>query len=219
MKRQTKSLSRKTTNSVTLAGTSGTSSKGTLRRPGWMSPLRTSRRSSANSFGCLPACGGGVTRRATATVTDRAIMSWNVMLLGLAAANPGHPATATTAARTRSRKDRGMNVLLGKGTSMGRAVASRRRPVPWPTPFRRPPRLPGLATRAGVQRRLEFAVAPVPGFTAPGAEASELMAVAQTAMLGGMPYTALRDTIWTHPTAAEGLLGLFANPPAAPVVG
>jgi len=55
------------------------------------------------------------------------------------------------------------------------------------------------------------------GFTAFGAEASELMAVAQTAMMGGLPYTVLRDTIWTHPTAAEGLLGLFANPPKAPV--
>jgi pyruvate/2-oxoglutarate dehydrogenase complex dihydrolipoamide dehydrogenase (E3) component len=54
------------------------------------------------------------------------------------------------------------------------------------------------------------------GFTALGAEASELMAAAQTAMLGGMPYTVLRDAIWTHPTAAEGLLGLFANPPSAP---
>jgi pyruvate/2-oxoglutarate dehydrogenase complex dihydrolipoamide dehydrogenase (E3) component len=54
------------------------------------------------------------------------------------------------------------------------------------------------------------------GFTALGAKASELMAVAQTAMLGGIPYTVLRDTIWTHPTAAEGLLGLFANPPSAP---
>src|SRR5205807_7212326 len=54
------------------------------------------------------------------------------------------------------------------------------------------------------------------GFTALGAEASELMAVAQTAMLGGIPYTVLRHTIWTHPTAAEGLLGLFANPPEAP---
>jgi hypothetical protein len=42
------------------------------------------------------------------------------------------------------------------------------------------------------------------------------MAVAQTAMVGGIPYTVLRDTIWTHPTAAEGLLGLFANPPVAP---
>ncbi|HEX4146839.1 MAG TPA: FAD-dependent oxidoreductase [Pirellulales bacterium] len=54
------------------------------------------------------------------------------------------------------------------------------------------------------------------GFTALGAEASELMAVAQAAMLGGMPYTVLRDGIWTHPTAAEGLVGLFANPPSNP---
>jgi pyruvate/2-oxoglutarate dehydrogenase complex dihydrolipoamide dehydrogenase (E3) component len=54
------------------------------------------------------------------------------------------------------------------------------------------------------------------GFTAFGAEASELMAVAQAAMLGGIPYTVLRDAIWTHPTAAEGLLGLFASPPKAP---
>jgi pyruvate/2-oxoglutarate dehydrogenase complex dihydrolipoamide dehydrogenase (E3) component len=54
------------------------------------------------------------------------------------------------------------------------------------------------------------------GFTALGAEASELMAVAQTAIVGGIPYTVLRETIWTHPTAAEGLLGLFANPPSAP---
>jgi pyruvate/2-oxoglutarate dehydrogenase complex dihydrolipoamide dehydrogenase (E3) component len=55
------------------------------------------------------------------------------------------------------------------------------------------------------------------GFTAFGAEASELMAVAQTAMLGKISYTVLRDAIWTHPTMAEGLLGLFANPPSAPI--
>jgi pyruvate/2-oxoglutarate dehydrogenase complex dihydrolipoamide dehydrogenase (E3) component len=54
------------------------------------------------------------------------------------------------------------------------------------------------------------------GFTAFGAEASELMAVAQTAMLGGIPYTVLGKTIWTHPTTAEGFLGLFANPPSVP---
>jgi pyruvate/2-oxoglutarate dehydrogenase complex dihydrolipoamide dehydrogenase (E3) component len=54
------------------------------------------------------------------------------------------------------------------------------------------------------------------GFTAFGAEASEMMAVAQTAMLGGMPYTALRDAIFTHPTMAEGLVSLFASPPKAP---
>jgi pyruvate/2-oxoglutarate dehydrogenase complex dihydrolipoamide dehydrogenase (E3) component len=54
------------------------------------------------------------------------------------------------------------------------------------------------------------------GFTAFGVEASELMAAVQTAMVGRLPYTALRDAIWTHPTAAEGLGGLFANPPASP---
>src|SRR4029077_11593612 len=54
------------------------------------------------------------------------------------------------------------------------------------------------------------------GFTAFGAEASELMAVVQTAMLGAIPYTFLRATIWPPPTAAEGLLGLFTTPPSAP---
>ena len=54
------------------------------------------------------------------------------------------------------------------------------------------------------------------GFTAFGAEASELMAVVQTAMLSSLPYTVLGSAIWTHPTAAEGLLGLFSSPPATP---
>jgi pyruvate/2-oxoglutarate dehydrogenase complex dihydrolipoamide dehydrogenase (E3) component len=49
------------------------------------------------------------------------------------------------------------------------------------------------------------------GFTAFGAEASELMAVVQTAMVGGMPFTALRDGIFAHPTAAEGLVVLFTS--------
>ena len=53
------------------------------------------------------------------------------------------------------------------------------------------------------------------GFTAFGAEASEMMAVVQTAMLGNLPYTALRDAIFTHPTAAEGLIGLFSSVPTA----
>jgi pyruvate/2-oxoglutarate dehydrogenase complex dihydrolipoamide dehydrogenase (E3) component len=73
-----------------------------------------------------------------------------------------------------------------------------------------------LSQTRGFMKALIAAADRILGFTALGAEASELMAVAQTAMLGGIPYTALRDTIWTHPTAAEGLLGLFANPPAAP---
>jgi pyruvate/2-oxoglutarate dehydrogenase complex dihydrolipoamide dehydrogenase (E3) component len=73
-----------------------------------------------------------------------------------------------------------------------------------------------LSQTRGFMKALIGADDRILGFTAFGAEASEAMAVVQTAMLGGLPYTALRDAIWTHPTAAEGLLGLFANPPAAP---
>jgi pyruvate/2-oxoglutarate dehydrogenase complex dihydrolipoamide dehydrogenase (E3) component len=49
------------------------------------------------------------------------------------------------------------------------------------------------------------------GFTVFGTEASELMATVQTAMIGDLSYTALRDALFTHPTAAEGLTLLLAN--------
>ena len=49
------------------------------------------------------------------------------------------------------------------------------------------------------------------GFTVFGVEASELLAAVQTAMLGDLPYTALRDAIFTHPTIAEGLTFLLAS--------
>ena len=49
------------------------------------------------------------------------------------------------------------------------------------------------------------------GFTVFGTEASELMATVQTAMLEAIPYTTLRDALFTHPTAAEGLTLLLAN--------
>jgi len=52
------------------------------------------------------------------------------------------------------------------------------------------------------------------GFTMLGAEAGEVMAVVQTAMLASMPYTGLRDAIIAHPTMAEGLGALFSNIPA-----
>ncbi len=49
------------------------------------------------------------------------------------------------------------------------------------------------------------------GFTAFCVEASELVAAVQTAMLGRLPYTELRDTIFTHPTTSEGLVFLFSS--------
>jgi pyruvate/2-oxoglutarate dehydrogenase complex dihydrolipoamide dehydrogenase (E3) component len=51
------------------------------------------------------------------------------------------------------------------------------------------------------------------GFTAYGVEAGEIMAVVQIAVMGGLPYTAIRDAILTHPTPAEGLVFLFMNVP------
>jgi pyruvate/2-oxoglutarate dehydrogenase complex dihydrolipoamide dehydrogenase (E3) component len=49
------------------------------------------------------------------------------------------------------------------------------------------------------------------GFTAFAIEASELMAAVQTAMLGRLPYTALGDAIFAHPTMSEGLVFLLGQ--------
>src|SRR5262249_8173334 len=51
------------------------------------------------------------------------------------------------------------------------------------------------------------------GFTMIGAEAGEVMAAVQTAILAKLPYQALRDAILAHPTIAEGLGSLFGNVP------
>jgi pyruvate/2-oxoglutarate dehydrogenase complex dihydrolipoamide dehydrogenase (E3) component len=48
------------------------------------------------------------------------------------------------------------------------------------------------------------------GFTMIGAEAGEVMAVVETAMLAGLPFTRLRDAVLAHP---EGLGFLFSNVP------
>jgi pyruvate/2-oxoglutarate dehydrogenase complex dihydrolipoamide dehydrogenase (E3) component len=51
------------------------------------------------------------------------------------------------------------------------------------------------------------------GFTMIGAEAGEVVAVVQTAMLADLPHPRLRDAILAHPTMAEGLGDVFANVP------
>jgi pyruvate/2-oxoglutarate dehydrogenase complex dihydrolipoamide dehydrogenase (E3) component len=51
------------------------------------------------------------------------------------------------------------------------------------------------------------------GFAMIGAEAGEVMAAVQTAILASLPFTGLRDAILTHPTMAEGLGSLFFNVP------
>jgi pyruvate/2-oxoglutarate dehydrogenase complex dihydrolipoamide dehydrogenase (E3) component len=51
------------------------------------------------------------------------------------------------------------------------------------------------------------------GFTMIGAEADGLLAAMQTAILAKLPYPAVRDAIFAHPTMAEGLGLLFSSLP------
>jgi pyruvate/2-oxoglutarate dehydrogenase complex dihydrolipoamide dehydrogenase (E3) component len=51
------------------------------------------------------------------------------------------------------------------------------------------------------------------GFTMIGAEAGEVMAAVQTAMIAGLSYAALADAAFAHPTMAEGLSLLFSKVP------
>jgi pyruvate/2-oxoglutarate dehydrogenase complex dihydrolipoamide dehydrogenase (E3) component len=54
------------------------------------------------------------------------------------------------------------------------------------------------------------------GFTMFGAGAGDVMAAVQMAMLAGLPYTAIRDAVITHPTMPEGLVYLLLAVPAKP---
>ena len=51
------------------------------------------------------------------------------------------------------------------------------------------------------------------GFCAFGQSAGEMMATVQLAMSAKLPYTAIRDSIFTHPTYSEGLVSLFSSVP------
>jgi pyruvate/2-oxoglutarate dehydrogenase complex dihydrolipoamide dehydrogenase (E3) component len=53
------------------------------------------------------------------------------------------------------------------------------------------------------------------GFTAFGVGAGEIMSAVQMAMIGELPYTAVRDAVLTHPTLVEGLMSLFSSMPSA----
>lgn len=47
------------------------------------------------------------------------------------------------------------------------------------------------------------------GCTILSVQAGEMIAAAQMAMIAGLPYTALRDAIWSHPTMVEGFNTTF----------
>jgi pyruvate/2-oxoglutarate dehydrogenase complex dihydrolipoamide dehydrogenase (E3) component len=70
-------------------------------------------------------------------------------------------------------------------------------------------------TRGFLKALVELDGDDILGFTAFGVGAGEVMACVQIAMMGRLPYTALRDAILTHPTLAEGLEALFSSEPSA----
>lgn len=51
------------------------------------------------------------------------------------------------------------------------------------------------------------------GFSAFGPDVGEVLGTVQIAMSAGLPFTALRDAVFTHPTMVEGLEVLFAAVP------
>jgi pyruvate/2-oxoglutarate dehydrogenase complex dihydrolipoamide dehydrogenase (E3) component len=69
-------------------------------------------------------------------------------------------------------------------------------------------------TRGFVKALLQADGDRILGFTAFGVGAGEILAAVQVAMIAGLPYTALRDAVLTHPTLAEGLIGLFSSAPS-----
>jgi pyruvate/2-oxoglutarate dehydrogenase complex dihydrolipoamide dehydrogenase (E3) component len=54
------------------------------------------------------------------------------------------------------------------------------------------------------------------GFTGFGVGVGEVLSSVQIVMAAGLPYTALRDAMLTHPTLVEGLIPLFSSAPSAP---
>jgi pyruvate/2-oxoglutarate dehydrogenase complex dihydrolipoamide dehydrogenase (E3) component len=70
-------------------------------------------------------------------------------------------------------------------------------------------------TRGFMKALVETGSDRILGFTAFGVGAGETLATVQTAMIAGLPYTALRDAVLTHPTLVEGLIPLFSSAASA----
>src|SRR5246127_103390 len=66
-------------------------------------------------------------------------------------------------------------------------------------------------TRGFVKALVEVDSDRILGFTAFSVGAGEILAAVQIAMIAGLPSTALRDAVLTHPTLVEGLIPLFSS--------
>jgi pyruvate/2-oxoglutarate dehydrogenase complex dihydrolipoamide dehydrogenase (E3) component len=69
-------------------------------------------------------------------------------------------------------------------------------------------------TRGFMKAVVDTASDRILGFTAFAVNGGEIMGSVQIAMLAGLPYTALRDAVMTHPTLLEGLVVLFSSAPS-----
>src|SRR5882762_5203104 len=69
-------------------------------------------------------------------------------------------------------------------------------------------------TRGFLKALVEIDSDRILGFTALAVDGGEIMSSVQIAMIAGLPYTAFRDAILTHPTLAEGLGALFSSEPS-----
>jgi pyruvate/2-oxoglutarate dehydrogenase complex dihydrolipoamide dehydrogenase (E3) component len=70
-------------------------------------------------------------------------------------------------------------------------------------------------TRGFLKALVEMDSDRVLGFAGFAVDAGEIMGSVQIAMIAGLPYTALREAVLTHPTLVEGLNFLFAGVPSA----
>jgi pyruvate/2-oxoglutarate dehydrogenase complex dihydrolipoamide dehydrogenase (E3) component len=68
-------------------------------------------------------------------------------------------------------------------------------------------------TRGFIKALVEVDSDRILGFTGVGVDVGEVLSSVQFAMIGGLPYTALRDAMLTHPTLVEGLIPLFSSTP------
>src|SRR5438034_474773 len=66
-------------------------------------------------------------------------------------------------------------------------------------------------TRGFLKALVETTSDRILGFTAFAVGWGEILAAVQIAMIAGLPYSALRDAVLTHPTLVEGLITLFSS--------
>jgi pyruvate/2-oxoglutarate dehydrogenase complex dihydrolipoamide dehydrogenase (E3) component len=66
-------------------------------------------------------------------------------------------------------------------------------------------------TRGSMKAVVDADTGQILGGAVLGIEGGEIMSMLEVAMMGHLPYTALRDAVFAHPTLAESLNNLFSS--------